>query len=83
LARQSYPRAALRRGEQGWVPVRLQVDASGKILELAVVDRSTASTRLIEAALEAIRSAAPFPAFTNPMGAEPAEFELRVNYVIQ
>jgi len=49
----SYPKASLRRNEEGIVKLRFLVDANGKVLQSEVIS-SSGSTRLDEAAREAL-----------------------------
>jgi protein TonB len=60
--RPDYPRASVRRGEEGRVLVRLGLDASGAVVSASVVT-SSGHPRLDRAALEAVRRWSFHPAF--------------------
>jgi len=55
-----YPRQAERAGQEGLVHVAVTIDSSGRLLSASVI-RSSGFTALDEAAIEAVRRAAPFP----------------------
>jgi protein TonB len=57
-----YPELALRRGIEGRVVLRLTLTASGNLLQASPSD-PTADSALTNAALAAVRRAAPFPAW--------------------
>ena len=59
-ARVVYPRLSLRRGEQGVVKVNAELLADGSLAEVSAADQEI-SPRLREAALQAVKDAAPFP----------------------
>jgi protein TonB len=61
-AHKHYPRMARRLGEEGRVVVAFTVEADGRLAEVRVVE-SSGSELLDEAALQAVRDAAPFPPF--------------------
>jgi TonB family protein len=79
-AQNTYPKRALKRGEQGVVLLRLTVDARGNLLSVDVVDESNATPRLARAAIKAVRSAAPFAEFVDGMTTEPTRFEIPIAY---
>lgn len=62
-----YPAAARRRGQEGAVRLRFELDAGGRLLRSSV-ERESGVPALDRAAVEAIRKSAPFPAWT---GSEP------------
>ncbi len=66
-AHKHYPRMARRLGLEGRVVVSFTVKADGRLAETRVIE-SSGSEILDEAALEAVRQAAPFPPF--PAGIE-------------
>ena len=61
-----YPEAAQRTGVEGLVTIRLMLNTAGQVLDAQPVDAS-ASPLLVRAALDAIRRAAPFPAYLQPL----------------
>jgi len=83
VATRNYPRKSLQRREEGFVPVRLEVGQAGELLSVTVLDESQAPSRLISAALKAVRKSAPFPTFAPEMGAETATFEVRIQYKLR
>jgi periplasmic protein TonB len=58
--RLAYPALAVRRGVQGTVELELELDAAGRLTAVVDVGRE-GSALLREAAMRAVRSAAPFP----------------------
>ncbi len=57
-----YPAQALRRREQGTIEVRVSLNARG---EIVTIEAAQAEPRLlVQAALEAVRKAAPYPPST-------------------
>ncbi len=71
----NYPYAARRRLETGRVTVRFVIHPDGTIDGLQVIQRS-ASSLLDEAALKAVRDAAPFPGFPRDVLAHPLAVEI-------
>lgn len=63
----SYPPAAKRQGIEGMAVLRLTVDLDGRLLEAVPVESS--ADVFAEAALRAVRRAAPFPTLTNDITA--------------
>jgi len=80
-AKKQYPPQSMQRHEQGTVVVRLKIAADGKLLD--VTSPTTDPHRLVEASLDAVRNAAPFPALPMSLGKSEAEFEVPVNYKLQ
>lgn len=70
-----YPYAARRRQEQGRVTVRFVIRPDGTVDGLQVV-RPCTSSLLDEAALKAVRDAAPFPGFPRDIMAQPLAVEI-------
>jgi TonB family protein len=76
-----YPWLAVRQGTQGTVELEVQLDAAGRLSDVAVVGRPIAGV-LRDAAIRAIREATPFP-FPPGLAARaltirlPVVFELR------
>lgn len=70
-----YPYAARRRQVEGRVTVRFMIRPDGTIDGLEVVKRSS-STLLDEAALQAVRDAAPFPGFPREVLGRPLDVEI-------
>lgn len=71
----NYPYAARRRQEQGRVTVRFVIRPDGTVDGLQVV-RSSASSLLDEAALKAVKDAAPFPGFPRDILDQPLAVEI-------
>lgn len=71
-AHKIYPRLARRMGEEGRVVLAFVIEADGRLVGVRVVE-SSGSELLDEAALGAVREAAPFPAF--PAGVERKRWE--------
>ena len=82
-AQSHYPRKAAKRGEEGVVPLRLEVGIEGELLSLTVLDESLASRRLIKAAIKAVERSAPFPSFAPEMGDGSAIFEVKILYKLR
>jgi TonB family protein len=59
LARAAYPKRALRRRQEGVIPVRLVLGADGEIESHQILDGAEAPRVLIEAAAELLAAAAP------------------------
>ncbi len=82
-ATRNYPARALKRRQEGVVPMRLTIDADGALVSAIVLDKSEAPSRLITAALKAVQKAAPFPAFSNDLGNDQRQFDVRIVYKIR
>jgi TonB family protein len=78
-----YPAKSAKRGEEGEVPIRLEVGTAGELLSLTVLDESLASRRLIKAAIKAVEKSAPFPDFAPEMGHTSAVFEVKIFYKLR
>lgn len=74
-----YPPEAKSRGVQGRVRVRFQVDRGGKVMGVAVIDGS-GSRELDRAAVNAVKSASPFPRAPSGMFSYPLTLELEVSF---
>ncbi|MDM7321917.1 MAG: energy transducer TonB [Gammaproteobacteria bacterium] len=61
-AHKHYPPLARRMGQEGQVKLAFTVDAEGRLLDVTIIT-SSGSASLDEAALQAVRDAAPFPPF--------------------
>ncbi|MEW5839278.1 MAG: energy transducer TonB [Pseudomonadota bacterium] len=77
-AHKQYPRLSRRMGEEGRVVVEFSVSASGEVSGLRIKSGS-GSERLDEAALQAVRDAAPFPPF--PEGVRRTEWSFSLPLV--
>jgi protein TonB len=77
-----YPQIALRRGEQGMVPVRAVVARDGALLEAAAETTDTPLS-LRDAAVQAVRKAAPFPSLPLTVAAAQATLVIPVEFVIR
>jgi protein TonB len=74
-----YPWLAVRRGVTGTVEVHMELDASGGLVALSAVG-GAAPRILREAALDAVRDAAPFP---RPPGLTPRALTIRLPVVFE
>jgi protein TonB len=80
-AKKSYPPQALRRQEEGSVTLHIVVDHNGRLLQ--VTASSDAPNVLVDAALEAVREAAPFPAFPSALERQRETFELPIVFKLE
>lgn len=80
-AKKQYPPQSMQRREEGTVVIRLKIAADGTLID--VTSPTTDPHRLVDASLEAVRRAAPFPALPASLGKSEAEFEVPVNYKLQ
>jgi len=80
-AKKVYPPQSLRRREQGTVVVRLKIAADGKLVD--VTSPTEGPRRLVEASLDAVRRAAPFPPLPSSFKEKDASFEVPVVYKLQ
>ncbi|HES76591.1 MAG TPA: energy transducer TonB [bacterium] len=78
-ARKTYPRLSRRMGEEGKVLVEFRLGSNGEILHVRVKEGS-GSERLDEAALLAVREAAPFPPFPEGVKRQSWEFTLPLSF---
>ena len=78
-AHKHYPRLARRMGEEGRVVVEFSVDASGAVSGVQI-RQSSGSERLDEAALQAVRDAAPFPPFPEGVARTRWHFTLPLSF---
>ena len=74
-----YPRMARRLGLEGRVVVAFTVEADGRLARVRVVE-SSGSELLDEAALEAVRQAAPFPPFPDGVERRQWDFTLPLSF---
>lgn len=74
-----YPRLARKMGEEGRVVLAFTIEANGRLAGVRVVE-SSGSELLDEAALEAVREAAPFPAFPEGVERKRWEFTLPLTF---
>jgi TonB family protein len=81
-ARKKYPKKAKRRGEEGQVIIQFTLLKSGEIKDLLLAS-ATPYAELNEAALNAVRRAAPFPSFPDEIGQDFLELELPFNFTIK
>lgn len=79
--RKVYPSQSLRRREEGTVIVRLKIAADGALLD--VTSPTGEPERLVDASLNAVRRAAPFPPLPESFTSEAAEFQVPVVYKLQ
>ncbi|HLF58976.1 MAG TPA: TonB family protein [Alphaproteobacteria bacterium] len=80
-AKKVYPPQSLQRREQGTVVVRLKIAADGKLIDVASPTEDP--RRLVDASLEAVRRAAPFPPLPVSLKQDAAAFEVPVVYKVQ
>jgi protein TonB len=80
-ARAEYPWAARRRRLEGTVELELRLDGQGGLTGVAVVEAGAAEP-LREAALQAVRAAAPFP-FPAGVPARPLVIRLPVVFALR
>lgn len=78
-AQKVYPRLARRMGEEGRVVLAFTLEADGRLASVRVVE-SSGSELLDEAALEAVREAAPFPSFPAGITRTRWEFTLPLTF---
>lgn len=76
-----YPRMARRLGLEGRVVVAFTVEADGRLAGVRVVESSD-SELLDEAALEAVRKAAPFPPFPDGVERQQWDFTLPLSFLL-
>jgi protein TonB len=79
--KKEYPSQALRRHEQGTVAVRLRIGRDGKLIDVSSPTESP--QRLVQASLQAVRDAAPFPPLPGSLDKAEAVFEVPVTYRLQ
>ena len=80
-AKKVYPPQSLQRREEGTVVVKLKVAADGTLVDVSSPTESP--SRLVNASLEAVRKAAPFPPLPASLKQAEAEFEVPVVYKLQ
>ncbi|GIX30883.1 MAG: hypothetical protein KatS3mg124_1355 [Porticoccaceae bacterium] len=77
-----FPRRAVERGLEGSVRARITLDRDGRLLAVETVEGS-GEPLLDEAALDAIRDAAPFPAMPEGIGVERLELMVPISFRLQ
>lgn len=80
-AKKVYPPQSLQRREQGTVVVKLEIAADGKLVDAS--SPTDDPKRLVDASLEAVRKAAPFPPLPASLKQAEAEFQVPVVYKLQ
>lgn len=80
-AHKHYPRLARRLGHEGRVVVAFTIEADGRLAGVRVVE-SSGSELLDEAALEAVREAAPFPPFPSGISRKQWSFTLPLSFTL-
>ena len=80
--RKHYPRLARRMGEEGRVVVEFTLEHSGALVTVRI-KQSSGSERLDEAALQAVRDAAPFPPFPEGRARQHWEFSLPLSFSLR
>lgn len=81
-AQKRYPEIARRLKHEGMARVRFRLSAEGQLLTSAV-DTGSGFAELDEAALNAVRRVAKFPAFPHPLGAGDREFVVTLNFTLK
>lgn len=76
-----YPALARRMREEGRVVVAFTLDSSGALVAVHI-KQSSGSERLDEAALQAVRDAAPFPPFPEGSARQRWEFSLPLSFML-
>jgi periplasmic protein TonB len=82
LAQKYYPPAAERLGHTGDVKVSFTVDAGGSLAR-ASIKSSSGYDELDNAALDAVRRAAPFPAIPAEAGRDNLALSITLSYTVQ
>jgi len=80
-AHKHYPRMARRLGVEGRVVLAFTLRADGRLAGVRVAE-SSGSELLDEAALQAVRDAAPFPPFPEGVGRERWDFTLPLYFAL-
>ena len=80
-AKKVYPPQSMKRREEGTVVVKLKIAADGALVDVSSPTEDPA--RLVNASLEAVRKAAPFPPLPASLKQAEAEFEVPVVYKLQ
>lgn len=80
-AKKVYPPQSLHRHEEGTVIVKLKIAADGKLIDVS--SPTEEPKRLVDASLEAVRKAAPFPPLPASLKQDQAEFQVPVVYKLQ
>lgn len=78
-----YPLPARRREQEGTATVRFVIDRRGRIVEGPEIEQTTRFQILNEAALAAVRNAAPFPRFDERVGPETITFLVPIVFSIR
>jgi protein TonB len=80
-AKKVYPPQSLQRHEQGTVVIRLKIAADGKLVDAN--SPTDGLKRLVDASLDAVHRAAPFPPLPASLNKSEADFEVPVVYKLQ
>ncbi len=83
LAVENYPQESLRAGETGRVILAIDVNPDGGLANVRALDRSSAPKRLIDAGIEAAKSAAPFDPYDASLAVMFSHVELQIDYAIK
>lgn len=78
----SYPELAIRSGKEGKVEVEFTILADGK-LQAVRIAQSSENPSMDRAAIDAVKSAAPFSKIPEQLGLDRLEVEFTFNYVLQ
>ena len=74
-----YPPASRRAGHEGKVLIAFTLSKAGQILELSI-DRSSGHESLDQAAMQAIKTASPYPPIPEKLGRESIAFKLPISF---
>ena len=80
-AKKQYPPQSMQRREQGSVTLRLKIAADGQLIDAS--SPTEEPHRLVDASLEAVHRAAPFPPLPASLKKDQAEFDVPVVYKLQ
>lgn len=78
----SYPEPASRRGKEGKVEVEFTILRDGNLQGVRIMERSE-NASMDRAAVNAVRTAAPFPKIPEPLGIDRLNIEFTFTYVLE
>jgi protein TonB len=77
-----YPRIARRRGMEGQPIIAFTLDKGGRIMKAALA-KTSGYQLLDQAALEAVRQAAPYPEIPAPLKMDSFQFKLPISFILK
>jgi TonB family protein len=77
-----YPRIARRRGMEGQPVIAFTLDRGGRIMKAALA-KTSGYQLLDQAALEAVRQAAPYPEIPAPLKMDSFQFKLPISFILK